>query len=196
MSLIEQVKELRSRTGVGYGACKEALVQTDGDIEKAIDVLRANGADVSLARQERKTEQGAIGSYIHTGGQLGALVELRCETDFTAKTKEFQEFAADLAMQVVAMDPKWIDISDIPTEVVEREKTVLYKESVRTGKPDHIIAKIVDGRMIRFYKKFCFLHQPFIKNEDVSVQENLNCLVSAFGEQIVIAKYVRFQIGD
>ncbi len=192
----EQVKQLREKTGAGFMDCKNALSEAEGDMERAIDLLRQKGIDVALAREGKAAEEGIIASYIHAGNQIGVLVDLRCETDFVARTDEFREFGRDLAMQVAAMEPKWIAPEDVPPEAVEHEREVLRQQALEEGKPEHIVEKMVEGRLQKFYENECLLKQPFIRDDSVTIEDKLNELVAQCGERVVIARFVRYQVGE
>ncbi len=191
----QMVKELRERTKAGMMDCKKALEESQGDMEKAIAWLRQKGLAVAAKRAGRATAEGIVASYIHAGGKLGVLVEVNCETDFVAKTDQFQEFAKDIAMQIAATNPVAIRREDVPEEFVEKEKQILINQAKETGKPDHIIEKIVQGRLEKMYKEVCLLEQPFVKNPDLTIQDLLNELIGKLGENITIRRFVRYQVG-
>ena len=190
-----QVKELRERSGTGMLDCKKALVETNGDIEKAIDLLREKGLASASKKAGRIASEGLVDSYIH-GGRIGVLIEVNSETDFVAKTKEFQDFVKDMAMQVAAANPKYVDREDVPEEEVEREKHVLVQQVINEGKPEHVASKIVEGRMGKFYEQICLLEQPFIKDPSVKVRDLLNGKIAQIGENIKIRRFVRFEVGE
>jgi elongation factor Ts len=192
----EQVKTLREKTGVGLMDCKEALKASDGDMDKAVDYLREKGLAKLAKRAGRATLEGCILSYIHTGGKVGAMVEVNCESDFVAKTKEFQEFAKDLAMQVTASNPSFVKREDVPEEVKEHEKTIYRKQALDSGKPEKILDKIAEGKLEKFYQEVCLMEQPFIKNPDITVKELLQGLVTKLGENMAIRRFTRFQLGE
>jgi len=191
----QMVKELRERTKAGMMDCKKALEESQGDMEKAIAWLRQKGLAVAAKRAGRATAEGVVSSYIHAGGKLGVLVEVNCETDFVAKTDQFKEFARDIAMQIAATNPVAIRREDVPEEFVEKEKQILINQAKETGKPDHIIEKIVQGRLEKMYKEVCLLEQPFVKNPDVTIQDLLNELIGKLGENITIRRFARYQVG-
>jgi len=193
---MEQIKELREKTGVGIMDCKQALNECNGDLEKAIDFLRKKGIATAKKRGSRTTSQGQVQAYIHAGGKIGVLVEVNCETDFTGKTDDFSAFVKDLAMQIAATNPIAIDREKVPPEVLEREKEIYATQAKQTGKPEKVIEKIVEGKMKKFYSEACLLEQPFIKNPDITVQDLLNELIAKTGENIVIRRFVRFQLGE
>ncbi len=192
----QKVKELREKTGAGFMDCKNALTEAEGDMEQAVDLLRQKGIDVAMAREGKAAEEGIIASYVHAGNQIGVLVDLRCETDFVARTDEFREFGRDLAMQVAAMHPKWIAPEDVPSEVVEREKEVLTQQALEEGKPEHIVEKMVEGRLQKFYENVCLMKQPFIRDDSLTIEDKLNELIAACGERLVVARFVRYQVGE
>lgn len=193
-----QVKELRERTGAGMMECKKALEETKGNMEAAIDVLRARGAAKAAKRAERETKEGTIGSYVHSNGKIGVLVEVQCETDFVARNESFQQLARDLAMHVAAANPLALDADGIPAEIVERERSV-YLEQVRNeGKPEAMHDKIVDGKMRRFFQESTLMDQVFVK--DPAGKQTIRQLVdeasAKTGEKIVVRRFVRFGLGD
>ncbi len=193
---MELIKELRERTGVGIMDCKKALIESNGDIEKAIEYLRKKGMATAKKKQARIAKEGKIHAYIHHGGRIGVLVEVNCETDFTARTDEFENFVKDIAMQIAAQNPIAIKREDIPPEVIEREKEIYASQAREEGKPEKVIEKIVEGRLNKFYKEACLLEQPFIKNPDITIQDLLNELIAKTGENIVIRRFVRYQLGE
>lgn len=193
-----QVKELRERTGAGMMECKKALEETNGNMEAAIDVLRARGAAKAAKRAERETKEGTIGSYVHSNGKIGVLVEVQCETDFVARNESFQQLARDLAMHVAAANPLALDAEGIPADVVERERGV-YLEQVRNeGKPEAMHEKIVEGKMRRFFQESTLMDQVFVK--DPAGKQTIRQLVdeasAKTGEKIVVRRFVRFGLGD
>ncbi len=192
----ELVKQLRERTGVGLMDCKEALKQANGDIEKAIEYLREKGLAKIQKRMAKKAQEGLIAAYIHTGGKIGGMVEVNCETDFVANTKEFQEFAKDMAMQVVAASPLYLRREDVPQEVVEKEKEIYRRQALEAGKPEKIAEKIAEGKIEKYFQEVCLLEQAFIKNPDITVKNLLDDLMMKTGEKIVISRFVRFQLGE
>ncbi len=189
------VKELRERTGAGMLDCKNALTETNGDLEKAIDLLREKGLSKAAKKSGRIAAEGIVESYIH-GGRIGVLVEVNSETDFVAKNKEFQDFVRDIAMQVAAANPKYVTKEDVPADEVEREKEVLTQQVINEGKPAHIAEKIVEGRIGKFYEEICLLEQNFIKDPSVKVKDLLNDKISKIGENLVIRRFVRSEVGE
>jgi elongation factor Ts len=192
----ELVKKLREKTGVGLMDCKEALKQAAGDMEKAIEYLREKGLAKLQKRMGKVASEGVIASYIHTGGKVGTMVEVNCETDFVANTKEFQEFAKDIAMQVTASNPLYVRREDVAEEAKEKEKNIYRKQAIESGKPEKIIDKIAEGKMEKFYQEVCLIEQPFIKNQDITVKELLEELIVKMGEKILVNRFVRFQLGE
>ena len=192
----ELVKKLREKTGVGLMDCKEALRATNGDMEKAVDHLREKGLAKLAKRTGRAATEGLISSYIHTGGKIGAMVEVNCETDFVAKTGEFQTFVKDVVMQITASNPLYVRREDIPEEVREREKTIYRNQARESGKPEKILYKIAEGKLEKFYQEVCLMEQPFIKNTDSTIKGLLEDLVTKLGENILIRRFVRFQLGE
>jgi len=190
------VKELREATGAGILDCKKALVQAKGDLDKAVEILREQGLIAARKHTGREAKEGLIEAYIHTGNRIGALVELNCETDFVARTDEFSQLARDLAMQVVGYRPKYISREDVPSEVLEREKAIYRSQAEREGKPPHVIDRIVEGRLNKFYEEVCLLEQPFIRNSDMKVSDVISQKIAALGENIVIRRFARFELGE
>jgi elongation factor Ts len=192
----EQVKELRKKTGAGLMDCKRALTEANGDLEKAVDILRKKGIEIARKREDKAAQEGTIAAYVHGGDQIGVLVEVNCETDFVARTEEFREFAHNVAMQVAAQQPEWVAPEDVPEQALERERQVLREQAEQEGKPQHIVEKIVEGRLSRFYERECLLKQPYIRDDSVTIEDKLNDLITACGEKVVIRRFVRFQVGE
>ncbi len=190
------IRELREKTGVGIMDCKAALLECDGDISKAIDHLRKKGIATAKKRGGRATSQGQVQSYIHAGGKIGVLVEVNCETDFTGKTEDFTSFVKDIAIQVAATNPVAIDRERVPEDVLEKEKEIYASQAKASGKPEKIIEKIVEGKLKKFFSEECLLEQPFVKNSDITIQNLLNELIAKTGENIVVRRFVRFQLGE
>jgi elongation factor Ts len=192
----QAVKELRERTAAGMMECKAALTEAGGDMEAAIDILRARGAAKAAKRAERETREGAIGSYIHMGGKIGVLVEVNCETDFVGRTDAFQALVRDVAMHVAAANPVAIRREDFPAEMVERERAV-YREQMReSGKPEHIWDRIVEGKVDKFYSEQALLEQPFVKNPDQTVGQLITEVAAKTGEKIEVRRFTRFALGE
>jgi elongation factor Ts len=192
----ELIKKLRDRTGAGFMDCKEALKECGGDLEKAVDYLREKGLARLQKRSSRAALEGIIASYIHTGGKIGSMVEINCETDFVANTKEFHEFAKDIAMQIAATNPLYIRREDVDEATKEREKNIYKRQALEIGKPESIAEKIAEGKLEKFYSEVCLLEQPFIKNPDVTVKDLLKEMALKLGENIVIRRFARFQLGE
>lgn len=190
------IKELREKTGVGIMDCKMALKECKGNIEEAIDCLRKKGIATAKKRQGRSATEGQIQSYIHAGGKIGVLVEVNCETDFTAKTADFTEFVKNIAMHIAASSPVAIDRDRIPPEILEREREIYLSQVRDSGKPEKVIEKIVEGKMKKFFSEVALLEQQYIKNPDIIIQDLMNELIAKTGENIVINRYVRFQLGE
>ena len=190
------VKTLRDKTGAGMMDCKRALVETAGDLEKAVDHLRKSGIAKAEKKGARETKEGLIYSYIHAGGRLGVLVELNCETDFVANTDGFTELAHNLAMQIAATNPIALDRDSIDDNVVAREKDIFTEQAKSQGKPDNIIEKMVEGRINKFYQESCLMDQTYIKDPDKKVRDLLTEIISTLGENISINRYIRFAIGE
>lgn len=191
----QMVRELRQATGAGVLDCKEALVAHDGDSEKAAAYLREKGMAAAAKRADREAREGLIGSYIHAGSKVGALVEVNCETDFVAHTDEFEELAHDLAMQVVAARPVYLAVEDVPEQVLEEEKANYRAEMVDSGKPDQVIERIVEGKLKKYFEESCLLEQPFIKDTAITVGELVKQKNALLGENIVVRRFVRFEVG-
>ena len=191
----KMVKDLRDKTQAGMMDCKKALEKTDGDMEKAVDLLRQKGLAVAAKRAGRATSEGVIATYIHAGGKLGVMVELGCETDFVAKNDDFKGFARDVAMHIAASSPVAITREEVPADVVSREKDIYVQQALDSGKPEAIVEKMVSGKIEKFLAEIVLLDQKFVKNPDLSIQDILNELVGRIGENITIKKFARFQIG-
>lgn len=190
------IKELREKTGVGIMDCKVALTECDGDLEKAVDHLRKKGIDTAKKRGGRETSQGQVQSYIHGGGKIGVLVEANCETDFTGKTEDFSSFVKDIAMQIAATNPIAIGRESVPKDILEKEKDIYASQAKASGKPEKVIEKIVEGKLKKFFSEACLLEQTFVKNSDITIQDLMNELIAKTGENIVIKRFSRFQLGD
>ena len=190
------VKELRERTGAGMMECKKALVEAKGDIGDAEVLLRKWGIASAGKKSSRATRQGLIGSYIHHGGQLGVLVEVNCESDFVARTDDFKELVHDIAMHVAAADPRFIRKEDVTPEVLAQEKDIARARALAEGKPEKVVDKIIEGRLQKFYEETCLLEQPFVKEATQSVGQLVKLKIAKLGENIGIARFVRFKVGD
>jgi len=190
------VKELRDKTGVGVLDCKKALKECKGDIDQAIDYLRKKGIATAKKRGGRATSEGQIQSYIHAGGKIGVLVEVNCETDFTGKTPEFTEFVRDIAMHIAATNPISIDQEGVPSDILAKEKEIYMSQAKETGKPEKVIEKIVEGKLKKFYAESCLMEQAFVKNPDITIQDLLNEMIAKTGENMIINRFVRYQLGE
>jgi len=190
------VKELREKTGVGMMDCKKALLEKDGDVEAAVQYLREKGMADAAKRAGRSASEGLVGSYIHTGGKLGVLVEINCETDFVARTDQFKELIKNLAMQVCSENPVCVGRDDVPAELVEKEKEIYATQARQTGKPEKIIEKITAGKLESYYARACLLEQEFIRDRNMTIQDYVNSKIAELGENIVVNRFVRFQLGD
>ena len=190
------VKDLRSRTGAGIMDCKEALLDSDGNVEKAVDFLRKKGITKAEKKAGREADQGVVLSYIHPGNRIGVLVEVNCETDFVAKTDGFQMFVKNIAMQIAATNPLSVTRDGIDSVVVDKEKEIFTEQAKLSGKPDNVLEKIIEGRIEKFYQENCLLDQSFIKDSDKSVQDILMETIATLGENISIARFSRFEVGD
>jgi elongation factor Ts len=192
---METVKTLRERTGAGVLDCKKALVASDGNIDKAIDVLREKGLAKAVSKSSREAGDGMIFTYIHAGGKLGVLVELNCETDFVARTEDFQGLGREIAIQVAATDPSFIRPEDVPTDVVEHEKGLYRVQLEAEKKPEQVWDKIIEGKLGAYYKENCLMQQPYIRDESKTIEELVKAMIAKTGENIVIARFARFKIG-
>ncbi|MBD2845256.1 translation elongation factor Ts [Paenibacillus sp. IB182496] len=190
------VKELREKTGAGMLDCKKALEQSDGDIQKAIEYLREKGLSAAASKAGRAATEGVVESYIHAGGRIGVLVEINCETDFVGKTDQFREFTKDIAMQIAAANPKFVRREEVPADELEKEREILKAQALNEGKPAHIVDKMVDGRISKYYEEHCLMEQSFIKDPDKTVAALLNEKISKIGENITIRRFVRYELGE
>ncbi len=190
------VKELRGITGAGMMECKKALVETDGDLQKAVDYLREKGLAAAAKKADRVAAEGAVGSYIHAGGKIGVLVEVNCETDFVAKTDDFQALVKDIAMQIAATNPAYLKREDVPSAIIDHEREVLRVQALNEGKPEAIVERMIDGRIEKFYKENCLLEQPFIKDGDQSVSDIITEKIAKIGENISVRRFTRYQLGE
>jgi elongation factor Ts len=192
----QQVKQLRDKTGAGMMECKKALVDVDGDVDAAIKVLRERGLAAASKRASKDTREGIIGEYVHAGGKLGVIVEVNCETDFVARTPEFQGLVRDLAMQVAASNPLFVSRDEVPADILERESEIFRNQALAEGKPEHIADKIVEGRLKKYYSEVCLLEQPFIKDSDMTIEEFLKSKIATIKENIAVRRFVRFEVGE
>ncbi|SMO51297.1 elongation factor Ts [Balnearium lithotrophicum] len=191
----QMIKELREKTGAGIVECKKALQEAGGDIEKAVEILRKKGAAKAAKKADRATAEGIVVSYIHAGGKVGALVELSCETDFVARTEDFKQLGHEIAMQVAAMSPEFVSREEVPSELVEKEKEILRQQALSEGKPEHIVEKIVEGRLSKFFSEKCLLEQPWIKDDSKTIKDLLTDYITKLGENIKVKRFCRFEIG-
>src|SRR5271163_2194770 len=192
----QQVKELRDRTGAGFTACREALVEGGGDVERAINILRKKGQAAAAKKAQRATSEGLVSSYIHAGGKIGVLIEMNCESDFVARTDEFQRLCHDVAMHIAALDPRFLRREEVTQETLDRERDIYKEQAKATGKPENVIEKIVNGKMEKFYEENCLYEQHFIKDEGVTVKELVDQAIAKVGENIAIRRFSRFKVGE
>ena len=190
------VKELREKTGAGMMDCKKALAETEGDVRKAIDYLRQKGLAAAAKKADRAAADGAVGAYVHPGGKIGVLVEINCETDFVARTGEFQTLLKDIAMQVAAANPRYIRREDVSPAELDKEKEIYRQQSLETGKPEKVIDKIVEGKIDRFYSEVCLLEQSFIKDPDKTISTVINDAIARLGENIQVRRFARYHLGE
>ena len=192
----QQVKELRDRTGVGFAACREALVEATGDIERAIDLLRKKGQATAAKKAQRATSEGLVSCYIHAGGKIGVLIEVNCESDFVARTDDFQRLCHDVAMHIAALDPRFLRREDVTQETLDREREIYKEQAKATGKPEAVVEKIVNGKMEKFYEENCLYEQHFIKDEGLTVKELIDHTIAKIGENIAVRRFSRFKVGE
>jgi elongation factor Ts len=190
------VKELRERTGAGFMDCRNALTETGGDIEEAIQVLRKKGQAMAQKKASREATEGSVGYYVHAGGKIGVLVEVNCETDFVARTDEFQKLCHDLAMHVAALDPRFVRREQVTEDLLAREREIYAEQARNSGKPENIIEKMVTGKMEKFFEETCLYEQRFIKDETVTVRELIDQAVARMGEKVSVRRFVRFKVGE
>ncbi len=189
------VNELRQITGIGMMDCKEALKETDGDIEKAIIYLRKKGYDRAKKKMGRETTEGIVGSYIHSDSKLGVLVEVNCESDFVARNEEFKELVKNISMHIAAADPKYITSDEIPEEVIKKEKEIILEQYKDSDKPPEILERIVEGKLKKFFSEVCLWNQPYIKDDKITIEKLVSTYITKFGENIKINRFARFSIG-
>ena len=190
------VKELRDKTNAGMMDCKEALASSGGDFEKAVEYLRKKGLSAATKRSSRAAKNGMVESYIHMGGKIGVMVEVNCETDFVGKTDNFREMVKDIAMHIAAANPTYLRPEDIPQDVMEREQGIYRDQALASGKPEKVVDKIIDGKIGKFYEEVCLLNQKFVKDMDITVQTLVNNMIASTGENIVVRRFARFQLGE
>jgi len=191
----QMVKDLRQATGAGVLDCRKTLEAAGGDFNKATEMLREKGLAAAAKKSTREAKEGLVGHYIHTGSKVAALVEVNCESDFVARTEDFQTLCRDLAMQVVAARPQWVRIEDIPAEIVEQERQTYQAQVLDANKPPEIIAKIIDGKFAKFYEEHCLLEQAFIKDESVKIKDMINAAIARLGENVVVRRFARLEVG-
>jgi len=192
----EQVKALRDQTGAGMMECKKALLEADGDLEKAVTLLRERGLAAAAKRADRQTREGIIGHYIHAGGRLGVLAEVNCETDFVAATDEFQALVRDIAMQIAASNPSYVRREDVRQEEIEREKEIYHNQAQSAGKPEKIMERIVEGKLNKYYSEVCLYEQPFVKDPELTVEELIKAKIAVLKENIAVKRFARFKVGE
>lgn len=190
------VKELRERTGAGMMDCKKALTEVNGDLDKAIDLLREKGLAAAAKKEGRIAAEGLVEAYIHGGGRIGVLLEVNCETDFVAKTDEFKELVRDICLHIAAANPQYLRVEDIPEEVLEHEKNILRAQALNEGKPEKIVEKMVEGRISKFYKEVCLMEQDFVKDPDITINDLILEKTAKIGERIVIRRFTRYEMGE
>ena len=190
------VKQLRERTGAGFAACREALIEGQGNLESAIDILRKKGQAAAAKKAQRATSEGLVGSYIHAGGKIGVLVEVNCESDFVARTEDFQRLCHDVAMHIAALDPRFLRREEVTQEILDREREIYKDQAKQTGKPEPVIEKIVNGKMEKFYEENCLYEQHFIKDEGVTIKELVDQAIAKVGENIAVRRFSRFKVGE
>jgi elongation factor Ts len=190
------VKELRERTGAGFNDCRAALVEANGVIEKAIEILRKKGQAAAAKKAQREASEGLVGSYIHAGGKIGVLVEINCESDFVARTERFKTLCHDIAMHIAALDPRYVRREEVTPEMLAKEREIYRAQALSTGKPEAVVDKIVNGKMEKFYEENCLYEQHYIKDESVSIKEMITQAVTNLGENIAIRRFVRFKVGE
>ncbi|HLA51557.1 MAG TPA: translation elongation factor Ts [Thermodesulfobacteriota bacterium] len=190
------VRDLREKTGAGIMDCKKALAETKMDFEAAVKYLREKGLASAAKRADKVTSEGLVGSYIHAGGKVGVLVEINCETDFVAKTEEFQSLVKDIAMHIAALSPYYIRREDVPQDVIEKERSIYRTQAAQSNKPEKVIEKMVDGKIEKFFQDACLLEQAFVKNPDTTVKDLLTATLTKIGENISIKRFARFKVGE
>lgn len=192
----QQVKDLRDRTGAGFTACRDALLEANGDVEQAINILRKKGQAAAQKKAQRATSEGLVGCYIHAGGKIGVLAEINCESDFVARTEDFQRLCHDVSMHIAALDPRFLRREEVTQETLDRERDIYRAQAKATGKPDAVIEKIVNGKMEKFYEENCLYEQHFIKDEGTTVKELVDQAIAKLGENIAIRRFARFKVGE
>src|SRR4030095_1038482 len=190
------VKELREKTGAGFLDCKKALAETGGNLEKAVDYLRQKGLAAAAKKADRVAADGAVGAYVHPGGKIGVLVEINCQTDFVARTTEFQTLLKDMAMQIAAANPRYVKREDVSVDEIEKEREIYRGQALESGKPEKVVEKIVEGKMERFYSEVGILEQAFIKDPDRKVSDTINDAITRLGEKIEVRRFTRYHLGE
>ena len=192
----QQVKELREATGAGILDCRKALAENNGDFDKAVASLREKGLAAAAKKVGREAREGVVELYSHGGGRVGVMVEVNCETDFVGRTEQFRAFTHDLALQIAAANPRWLDAADVPAEVLQSEKTIARNRAIQEGRPEKALDKIVEGRLEKFYQDTCLLKQPFVKDESLTVGDLLKHTIATVGENIIIRRFARWELGE
>jgi elongation factor Ts len=190
------VKELREKSGAGMMDCKKVLAEADGDMQKAYDLLRQKGLAAAAKKADRVASDGAVGAYVHAGGKIGVLVEINCETDFVARTTEFQALLKDIAMQIAAVNPRYVRREEVTAADLDKERAIYRQQALDSGKPEKIVDKIVDGKIDKFYSEVCLLEQAFIKDQDKKVLDVINDAIARLGENIQVRRFARFNLGE
>jgi elongation factor Ts len=190
------VKELREKTGAGFMDCKKALTETGGNLDKAVDYLRQKGLAAAAKKADRIATDGAVGAYVHPGGKIGVLVEINCQTDFVARTTEFQTLLKDVAMQIAAASPRYVKREEVPGDEIEKEREIYHRQALESGKAEKVIEKIVEGKMERFYSEVCLVEQAFIKDPDRKVSDIINDAITRMGEKIEVRRFARYHLGE
>jgi elongation factor Ts len=190
------VKELRERTGAGFSDCKAALIEANGIIEKAIEILRKKGQAAAAKKAQREASEGLVGHYIHAGGKIGVLVELNCESDFVARTEAFQQLSHDIAMHVAALDPRYVRREEVTPDMLEKEREIYRAQALASGKPEQVVEKIVAGKMEKFYEENCLYEQHYIKDESITIGEMISQAIAKLGENISVRRFARFKVGE
>lgn len=190
------VKDLRQRTGIGMMECKKALTESDGDVDKAINILRKKGYSRAQKKMDREASEGMIGSYIHMNGKIGVLVEVNCESDFVARNEEFQELVKNIGIHIAASNPQYISSEDIPPEVLDEEREITLAQFKDSKKPPEIVAKIVEGKLSKFYEEVCLLNQPYVKDDKLSIHDLITSIIAKVGENIKVRRFSRFELGN
>ena len=192
----KMVKDLREKTGAGMMDCKKALADTNGDEQEAIKWLREKGISKAQKKADKEAQEGFIGSYVHSNGQIGVLVEINCETDFVAKNEQFRDLARNISMQIAAANPVYVSPDEIPQEKIDQERDLFAKQAEQEGKPEHVVEKIVDGKMQKFYQEICLLEQTYVKDDSLQIKDVINDMVAVLGEKIQVRRFARMEVGE